>query len=289
MPEKYGKNTLFHAIYMDEMGFQRQRKAKCFSVQGWVPVLLEDPSSKMHDHIQLLFAASPDIGLIHFEIVTGGVNGNTVLEFCKATCEKYLKEFVNGTKLIKRAFIWDNVRTHHVKAIEKYFSGNVVSQHLALEFLPPYSPFLNPVEEVFSLIKFKFFHAVNNSKQTPESRAAITKILAEEVLNVTREDIFFFYVHTLEFINMSLREETILSQQHYEQSHKGDEHMMRGSISEEVELLLNSYLPESYKKFTPSQNKLLEQRFNVKRLTKEMVDAFGKDCKEAEPHVREAV
>ena len=293
IPTKYGQNTLYHAIYMDEMGVERQRKSKAFSVKGWVPVVVEDPAARMDAHIQLLYAASPELGLIHYEIVTGGVSGETILAFVQAAVRAYLENHVRpltcketGSKIKKRAFIWDNVRTHQTKAVQEYFKGDAVSTFLALEPLPSYSPFLNPLEEAFALQKHRFFSLLNQSGKTVESKPAVIELLAKVAEGVTKEDLFGFFEHTLEFIRISSRKEHVLSQSHYEDSHLGDEFMHGAEMSKEIELLLDSYLPENYAEFTPEQQRLLENRFNVKRLTREMVQSYQKvdeGCSEDDP------
>ena len=61
-------------------------------------------------------------------------------------------------------------------------------------------------------------------------------------------------------------------------------------MSKETELLLDSYLPGNYAEFTPEQQRLLENRFNVKRLTRELVQSYQKvdeGCAEDDPrHLR---
>ena len=40
--------------------------------------------------------------------------------------------------------VWDNVSFHHAVLIREWFTNN---QRFIKVFLPPYSPFLNPIEE----------------------------------------------------------------------------------------------------------------------------------------------
>ena len=199
-----------------------------------MPVVVEDPAARMDAHIQLLYAASPELGMIHCEIVTGGVSGETILAFVQAAVRAYLENHVRprtsketGSKIKKRAFIWDNVRTHQTKAVQKYFKGDAASTFLALEHLPPYSPFLNHLEEAFALQKHRFFSLLNQSGKNVESKPAVIELLAKVAEGVTKEDLFGFFEHTLEFIRISSRKEHLLSQSHYEDSHLGDEFMQR--------------------------------------------------------------
>ena len=51
--------------------------------------------------------------------------------------------------------IWDNVRFHRTNQIREWFTTN--SNHFLNVCLPPYSPFLNPIEEFFSSWRWKVY------------------------------------------------------------------------------------------------------------------------------------
>ncbi|KAL4008732.1 hypothetical protein ACER0C_002584 [Sarotherodon galilaeus] len=51
--------------------------------------------------------------------------------------------------------IWDNVRFHRTNQIREWFTTN--SDHFLNVCLPPYSPFLNPIEEFFSSLRWKVY------------------------------------------------------------------------------------------------------------------------------------
>ncbi|KAL3980184.1 protein O-mannose beta-1,4-N-acetylglucosaminyltransferase [Sarotherodon galilaeus] len=51
--------------------------------------------------------------------------------------------------------IWDNVRFHRTNQIREWFTTN--SDHFLNVCLPPYSPFLNPIEEFFSSWTWKVY------------------------------------------------------------------------------------------------------------------------------------
>jgi len=56
----------------------------------------------------------------------------------------------------RRTFVitWDNVAFHHSQAVTAWFE---VHPRLICLFLPPYSPFLNPIEELFSTWRWKVY------------------------------------------------------------------------------------------------------------------------------------
>jgi len=48
--------------------------------------------------------------------------------------------------------VWDNVQFHHSALVREWFENH---PQFRMVFLPPYSPFLNPVEEFFSSWRWK--------------------------------------------------------------------------------------------------------------------------------------
>ena len=52
-----------------------------------------------------------------------------------------------GDDLPKYVIIWDNVSFHRSNIIRQWFAAH---NRMLMEFLSPYSPFLNPIEECFS-------------------------------------------------------------------------------------------------------------------------------------------
>jgi len=50
--------------------------------------------------------------------------------------------------------VWDNVAFHLSRAVTEWFAAH---PRMVSLFLPPYSPFLNPTEEFFSLWRWKVY------------------------------------------------------------------------------------------------------------------------------------
>ena len=57
-------------------------------------------------------------------------------------------------------FIVDNCRTHHSKS-----TRNFLFQYFDILFLPPYSSFMNPIEEVFYIRKKSIIEKFNENKR----------------------------------------------------------------------------------------------------------------------------
>lgn len=81
-------------------------------------------------------------GLIAKKSVTGCFNTERFLEFLKDL------NLSKGTVILL-----DNVRFHHSKVVKEYAS----LQEWILLFVPPYSPWYNPIEFCFSIIKRDFY------------------------------------------------------------------------------------------------------------------------------------
>ncbi|KAI7813016.1 hypothetical protein IRJ41_013688 [Triplophysa rosa] len=65
--------------------------------------------------------------------------------------------------LPKYVVIWDNVRFHRSNTIRQWFAAH---DRMQMEFLPPYSPFLNPIEEFFSAWRWKVYDRHPHTQMT---------------------------------------------------------------------------------------------------------------------------
>ncbi|KAJ0409248.1 hypothetical protein P43SY_006745 [Pythium insidiosum] len=144
--------------------------------------------------------------------------------------------------------------------------------HLAMEYLPQYSPFLSPIEEVFGLVKRTLWKRRREADRTDEDRHFLKKRLTEVILDFDEALIKTFYGHVAEFLKNACERTPVSTQQLYESSHIGDEIGACPMLPEHIELLLNSYLPHVYDEFTAENQALIEQQFGVKRLTLPFVE-----------------
>lgn len=68
---------------------------------------------------------------------------------------KFLKELLDINKNKRVFMIWDNARIHTSKAVEEFISQH--DEELFILYLPPYSPMLNPQENVWNKLKSYFY------------------------------------------------------------------------------------------------------------------------------------
>ena len=88
--------------------------------------------------------------------------------------------------------LMDNAPTHHTEAVERTMD-DLRRQGFAILFLPPYSPFLNPIEYAFSKMKRSVRAATFHNRE--ELREAIVRAAAE----VTATDAADWFLHMVQF------------------------------------------------------------------------------------------
>ena len=116
-------------------------------------------------------------GLEDVYVTEGNVNGESFLDYVRRSLLPTLMPF-NGVNP-KSVVIMDNASIHHVQEV-------VSTMGALVKFLPPYSPDLNPIEEVFSEVKhwIKSNAVVFQCTQNP--RALLTMAFGEVSLENCR-------------------------------------------------------------------------------------------------------
>ena len=126
-------------IYLDESGFnlhiRRRRGRNTIGRRATITL-----ANARGGNISVLVAISEG-GLIHFSIQLGPFNTDKFIDFLSE-----LDAIVGQTP---HNINMDNVSFHKSKEVTDWFEASIHTQML----LPPYSPFLNPTEEVFSKMK----------------------------------------------------------------------------------------------------------------------------------------
>ena len=127
---------------MDECHFQQHGSR----IRMWVPPEHIDP-------VQLLAPTRKSIALF------GAVNnrsGRLLTQFEKKfnamTFQSFLEKLIkHGSKGRLNVIILDNAKYHHAIVLKPFLQKH--RKRLRLEFLPPYSPELNPIERVWKLAR----------------------------------------------------------------------------------------------------------------------------------------
>ena len=129
---------------MDEVHFQ-QYGSRC---RMWIPPDLTDPVLRHYPgrkSVGYFGAVRLDDGRFVYRRESNGFNAQTCLDFLKQL------ERTSVRRRNRVVVIADNARYHHVKLHRDWRQAR--AKRFALDFLPPYSPDLNPIERVWKLVR----------------------------------------------------------------------------------------------------------------------------------------
>lgn len=123
-------------IFIDESPFNLHM----FRSHSWAPRgVTPNPIIRPRGRNVTMILAINSLNIIHCEAVTSSVNGEVFSQFLSE-----IKRILGRTE--RWIIVMDNVNFHHSQDL----TGD---PNFSIHFLPPYSPFLNPCEEVFSYLK----------------------------------------------------------------------------------------------------------------------------------------
>ncbi len=123
-----------------------------------------------------MFAAIANAGLLLHRCQVGPYNTKRLLAFLNDLHQHLVPEQdQEGENMRTFVITWDNVAFHHSQAITTW--STQVHPRLVSLFLPPYSPFLNPIEELFSAWRWKVYDHQPHDQMKPWMLAAGTSQL----------------------------------------------------------------------------------------------------------------
>lgn len=102
-------------------------------------------------------AAISENGVLTHIPVIGPYNTDHLLAFLDTLYRDIIpknERGLPGDDLNKYVVVWDNVRFHLSHQIRQWFTAH---DRILVEYLPPYSPFINPIEECFSAWRWKVY------------------------------------------------------------------------------------------------------------------------------------
>nr|XP_015821056.1 uncharacterized protein LOC107389438 [Nothobranchius furzeri] len=150
-----GMQTHHIFIYVDEAGFNLaktwRRGRNVIGKRATVNV-----PGQRGANITMCAAISTDGLLLHRPVI-GPYNTGRLLVFLHdlyGRVELGEERDVDRRNQPTYIIVWDNVAFHHSHAVTEWFVAHPRMESL---FLPPYSPFLNPIEEFFASWRWKVF------------------------------------------------------------------------------------------------------------------------------------
>ncbi|XP_025018435.1 uncharacterized protein LOC112539884 [Tetranychus urticae] len=139
-------------------------------------------------------AAMNNKSLFLYEVKEHGYDTISFVDFLKQLVDFFDSEQVNGAYVIM-----DNVRFHHRGEVKELIEGKGHN----LIFLPPYSPFLNPIENLFN----QFKHHIKRQKPTTCDDVFAAANAASQV--ITEQHCNNYFSHMMKYLGRCINMETI--------------------------------------------------------------------------------
>jgi len=135
-----------------------------------------------------LMAAINITGVVAFEIKEGSYNGNSFVDFINNNFKTYFE------RNPKHILVMDNCAFHHrIDVIELLTALGILYQ-----FLPPYSPQLNPIEEYFSSVKSNYTSIRPPANNISELEQNLTSVMS------TTTSFYGFFAHMRTWIDRGI-------------------------------------------------------------------------------------
>lgn len=177
-------------IFFDEFGVNcSMRKSHGRSEKGITP---EKVVRSIRSKNFSISAVMTKAAILYYKKINGSFNGERYEQFLRDFCETLRNENMNIY-----TFIMDNCSIHKVFGVQ----GVVEEYGHVLMFLPPYSPQLNPIEELFS--KWKSVVRSANSTNAMELDNAVEKGCRA----IISEDCSAFFSHMRKYVLQAIRKE----------------------------------------------------------------------------------
>jgi hypothetical protein len=163
-----------------------------------------------------LATISPEQGWVYHEVVDHAVNAERALLYLQALRAHVDQVFAHDQNVL---LVLDNARFHREEDLAATF-GVPTRRH---RFLPPYSPFLNPIEEAFNCFKSAVKHELRMRRdevlgiqqlpwgqKSARRREVLAAVLPLCVPVVTVAKCVGFYAHSVSFYPACLAQSDIL-------------------------------------------------------------------------------
>ncbi|KAM9426086.1 uncharacterized protein KZ484_016148 isoform 1-T1 [Pholidichthys leucotaenia] len=154
--EMEAKETRPTFVFVDETGFKLAKaRRKGRNMIGHRATM--DGSDQRGANITICIALSID-GVVLNKPLIGLCNTESLIYFLGDLHDQFVpaeEESHNERKAPTVVVVWEDVAFHHSAAVADWFAAH---PSMSAQFLPPYSPFLNPIEEFLSAWRWKVDH-----------------------------------------------------------------------------------------------------------------------------------
>ena len=179
--------------FLDESGFNLHvAPLRCWAPVGQTPV--QPVPANREQNLSLLMCIAPD-GIMAYEMKDGAYRGPDFIRF--------IGELAGRFECVQRGdvtLVMDNARIHHAAEARDFLLESGV-KHICL---PPYSPDLNPIENVFGVLK-RNYRAQGVARTRDEMRDRVKDVIDE----LNRDmDMGRFYERMRTFVDMAMNRQS---------------------------------------------------------------------------------
>ena len=212
------EHHLRDALWIDESHFYLENaRRKGWGVTGFMPVLPSRVGADIRS-ATLYAAVCPNLGLVHHKVVIGACGATAFLAFLTELRQIVVEK---GYHERKRLVIFDNASEH---STDDFFESLITKQaNMEKHWFPMHSPFLTPIEEVFSIWTSRQLRRLvqgNEDSARSEDLAARVASVANEI---TPELVSSCFLHTKKFWVPCIRRQVITSESIIDACHEGDD------------------------------------------------------------------
>ncbi|XP_060716614.1 insertion element IS630 uncharacterized 39 kDa protein-like [Tachysurus vachellii] len=160
--------THYEYLYIDEAGFNLQKKRRRGRNVIGHRATVNVPGQRGGNIT--LCATISTTGVVAHNAVSGPYNTARLLYFLNLLNEILFPQGDQEQMVRNFVVVWDNVQFHHSALVREWFENH---PQFRMVFLPPYSPFLNTIEEFFSSWRWK----VND--RIPYNQVSLLQVMEE--------------------------------------------------------------------------------------------------------------
>jgi len=190
LSEIFSENEI---IFIDEVGFKVSTRVSRGRSAVGKPAVSIVPKIRTRN-ISICCAMSRQ-GIMEYVVSPVAFNTQTFINFLSLLIGR-LRSIYHFSNAI---FIMDNVPFHKSNQIKNYISD----QELSYDYLPPYSPFLNPIENMFS--KWKEF----TKRCNPQNENELMEAIEDGRNLISQVDCEGYFRNMARYISRSINEDII--------------------------------------------------------------------------------
>lgn len=188
----------YQILYYDEQNYNvLMRRSRGRALPGVTPVAEVPDRTSGGGATSLHLVVSAEHGLVHAMVVSKDADQVTTRQFVEGLVDTLARLDEQRHRGDERPWlvIMDNDKQHHTRHVSEYFED----ANLSSCFLPAYSPFLNPIEYIFSLLRMEldnmggFHYTTFTENRTAAQLQSLTRkvmLAVKKVVTPQRVDAF---------------------------------------------------------------------------------------------------